>query len=96
VLGYETLLLSYLGDPGTGEIMVQMYARPSPGSGGNCNLALVATGEPMPSAVTLTWGDQTWTAQLGPNGDAELGPVPMAALATAPADSAAFSLRLLP
>jgi hypothetical protein len=94
--GRETLLLSYYGALGAGEVMVQIYGRPWSAGSSDYRLALVAVSEPMPGAAVLTWGDQTWTFQLGPDGDAEFGPVSLAPLANAPVDSTAFSLRLLP
>ncbi|MCX6028744.1 MAG: hypothetical protein NT169_05510 [Chloroflexi bacterium] len=90
----DTLLLSYLGDPGTGEVTVRVYARLLPGDDARYTLALLAIGKPMPRAAELTWGGQVWQRQLSADGDAEFGPLPLAALSQS--SSEAFSLRLLP
>ncbi len=90
----DTLLLSYLSDPGTGEVTVQVYARPFPGDDARCIVTLLAIGEPTPRAAELTWGGQVCQQQLNADGDAEFGPLPLAALSQS--SSEAFSLRLLP
>jgi hypothetical protein len=90
----DALILSYLGEAGGGEVSVQVYARPVRGDPAHCTLALIAVGEPMPAAAALAWGGQTWQQPLSPDGDAEFGPLPLAALSHSPAE--AFSLRLLP
>lgn len=95
------LLLSYLGAPTAGEVMVQLYAQPDPASPltGALTLALIAAGEPMPVAAELTWGGRTWRVALGPDGEAIIGPVSAADLTPTAGDAAggpaAFSLRLL-
>ncbi|MDQ1301460.1 MAG: hypothetical protein QG637_1382 [Chloroflexota bacterium] len=87
----DCLLLSYLGAPATGEVMVQLYAQPAPA--GALTVALVAAGDPMPTTAELTWGGRAWTVTLGQDGEAVIGPVPAAALSEE--RPAAFSLRLL-
>jgi hypothetical protein len=100
----DRLLLSYLGAPAEAEVMVQLYAQPEardPQTGRveRVTLALVAAGEPMPTAAELTWGGRTWAVALGQDGDAIIGPVPTAELSEdrpdASAAETAFSLRLL-
>jgi len=100
----DRLLLSYLGAPAEAEVMVQLYAQPAApdlqvGRTERVTLALVAAGEPMPTAAELTWGSRTWAVALGQDGDAFIGPVPVAELADdrsdAPVVEATFSLRLL-
>jgi hypothetical protein len=100
----DRLLLSYLGAPVEGEVMVQLYAQPAAqdpqaGRTERVTLALIAAGEPMPTAAELTWGGRTWAVALGQDGEAVIGPVPAAALSEdrpdAPAAETAFSLRLL-
>ncbi len=90
----DALLLSYLGEAGGGEVSVQVYARTVRGDAAHCTLALIAVGEPTLAAAALAWGGQTWQQPLSPDGDAEFGPLPLAALSQSPAE--AFSLRLLP
>lgn len=76
------LLLSYLGAPVAGEVMVQLYARPEPqpASTDEFTLALIAAGEPMPTAAELIWGGRAWRVALGPDGEAFIGPVSAADL----------------
>jgi hypothetical protein len=109
----DRLLLSYLGAPGVvpgtiTEVMVQLYAQPEtcdPQTGRveRITLALVAAGEPMPTAAELIWGNRTWAVALGQDGDAIIGPLSVAELAedqpdarrATPFAETAFSLRLL-
>jgi len=95
-IGADRLLLSYLGEIEGHEVMVQLYARPDADDPSHCTLSVVAVGDPMPSAVALTWGGQPWNAALGPDGDAHLGPVPLAALTGPDLSPEFFSLRILP
>jgi hypothetical protein len=92
----DVLLLTYLDESEAGEIVAHLYARPDVTGADTCTMLVVAVGEPMPRAVTLTWGGQVWEATLGPDGDAELGPVPLTALEGPELYPEAFSLRLLP
>lgn len=100
----DRLLLSYLGAPAavpgtTAEVMVQLYAQPAAPDAppGALTLALVAAGDPMPTAAELSWGRRTWAVTLGQDGDAIIGPVSAAELSEDQPDAAetAFSLRLL-
>jgi hypothetical protein len=92
---WDTLLVSYLGDTPAGEVMVQVYARPDASDPAMCLLTVVAVAEPMPHAVSLEWGGQTLEATLGPDGDGQLGPVPLAALDESGLTEDSFALHLL-
>ena len=91
----DRLLLSHAGETPTGEVIVQLYARPDAANPDTLRLALVAVGEPMPSVAELTWGGQTATVLLGPDGNGAFDPVPIAALDQARTTSEAFCLRLV-
>jgi hypothetical protein len=75
--------------------MVQVYARLDPSDPASYFLSVVAAAEPMPRAISLTWGEQTFEAALSADGDGRLGPVPVAALERQDAPAGAFTLRLL-
>lgn len=92
---WDTLLVSYLGDTPAGEAMVQVYARADASDPASCLLTVVAVAEPMPRAVSLNWGGQTLETTLGPDGDGQLGPVPLAALDEDGLAEGSFALRLL-
>lgn len=95
----DRLLLSYLGAPAGGEVMVQLYARSEPEAPADAlRLALIAAGEPMPTAAELTWGGRSRAVALGPDGEALIGPVSASDLLEERSTEAApdaFSLRLL-
>lgn len=90
----DRLVLSYLGDLSDPQIAVQLYARPDRLDATALRLSLIAVGEPRPVTAELTWAGRTWTAVLGPDGDAVLGPVPAGGLSDDAAPTDAFSLRL--
>jgi hypothetical protein len=92
---WDTLLVSYLGETPAGEVMVQVYARPDASDPASCLLTIVAVAEPMPRAVSLSWGEQTLETVLSPDGNGQLGPVPLAALDESGLTDEAFTLRLL-
>ena len=94
-IGEDRLLLSYLGEIEGHEVMVQLYARPDVKDASHCTLSVIAVSDPMPSSVALTWGGQPWQATLGPDGDAHLGPVPLAALSGPDLYPEFFSLRVV-
>ena len=91
----DRLLLSYMGDEPDREVVVQLYVRPDPVNPNSLHLTLAAVGEPMPTAAELTWGGQIWPIDLGPDGDALVGPVPASVLTGETSPTETFSLRLL-
>jgi hypothetical protein len=89
------LLLSYLGDTPGGEMIVTLRAQPEE-AGELALLLLQVVGDFSLRLAQLMWAGQRWQAEIGPDGYARLGPVPLAILDQAPPGAGAFALRLVP